>query len=142
MKLVVDKESLVSVADAIRTKGGTTEDLEFPQGFVDAVGAIESGGGTEEIITITTATTSTQEAYNIFSAFKNDNEKVILFVNTKTIDNMSINNLGMFAVLSGTSMSAAFGRFRGGTANFTFTVGANYDFVLPVGETFKKVVLF
>lgn len=47
-KLVVDSDSLVSVADAIRTKGGTTEDLEFPQGFVDAVGAIESGGGTEE----------------------------------------------------------------------------------------------
>lgn len=45
MKLVVDKESLVSVADAIREKGGTSESLEFPQGFVDAVGAIESGGG-------------------------------------------------------------------------------------------------
>ena len=44
-KLVVNSESLVSVADAIRTKGGTTEDLKFPQGFVDAVGAIESGGG-------------------------------------------------------------------------------------------------
>lgn len=51
MKLVVDKASLVSVADAIRTKGNTTDDLEFPQGFVDAVNAIESGGGggTEEI---------------------------------------------------------------------------------------------
>lgn len=51
MKLVVDKESLVSVADAIREKGGTTESLEFPQGFVEAVGAIESGGGgTEESV--------------------------------------------------------------------------------------------
>lgn len=50
MKLVVDKESLVSVADAIREKGGTAESLEFPKGFVDAVGAIESGGGgTEEL---------------------------------------------------------------------------------------------
>lgn len=51
MKLVVDKASLVSVADAIREKGNTTDELEFPNGFVDAVGAIEScgGGGTEEI---------------------------------------------------------------------------------------------
>lgn len=50
MKLVVDKASLVSVADAIRTKGNTTDDLEFPNGFVDAVNGIESGGGgTEEI---------------------------------------------------------------------------------------------
>jgi hypothetical protein len=50
MKLVVDKASLVSVADAIREKGNTTDELEFPNGFVDAVNAIESGGGgTEEI---------------------------------------------------------------------------------------------
>lgn len=45
MKLVVNSDSLVSVADAIREKGGTTEELEFPQGFVSAVNAIESGGG-------------------------------------------------------------------------------------------------
>lgn len=51
MKLVVDKASLVSVADAIREKGNTTESLEFPNGFVDGINAIESGsgGGTEEI---------------------------------------------------------------------------------------------
>jgi hypothetical protein len=48
-KLVVNSDSLVSVADAIREKGNTTEELEFPNGFVDAVNAIESGGGTEEI---------------------------------------------------------------------------------------------
>lgn len=45
MKLVVNSDSLVSVADAIRTKGGTSEELEFPQGFVDGINAIESGGG-------------------------------------------------------------------------------------------------
>lgn len=47
-KLVVNSESLVSVADAIREKGGTSENLEFPNGFVDGINAIESGG-TEEI---------------------------------------------------------------------------------------------
>lgn len=104
--------------------------------------AQSGGGGAEEIITITTTTTNTQEAYNIFRAFKNDNEKVILFVNTKTIDNMSINNLGMFAVLGGTSTSVSFGRYRDGEVNFANYVSAKYDFVLPVGETFKKVVLF
>lgn len=50
MKLVVDKASLVSVADAIREKGNTAESLEFPNGFVGGINAIESGGGgTEEI---------------------------------------------------------------------------------------------
>lgn len=51
---VVDAEKLdadlATVADAIREKGGTSESLTFPQGFVDGIGAIESGGGgTEEI---------------------------------------------------------------------------------------------
>lgn len=44
-KLVVDEASLVSVANAIRTKSNTTADLEFPNGFVDAVNGIESGSG-------------------------------------------------------------------------------------------------
>ena len=36
---------LGAVADAIRTKGGTSAQLEFPQGFVDAISAISGGGG-------------------------------------------------------------------------------------------------
>lgn len=37
---------LTSVANAIRTKGGTSADLAFPAGFVSAVEAIPTGGGT------------------------------------------------------------------------------------------------
>ena len=36
---------LTAVADAIRTKGGTSASLAFPTGFVDAFDAIETGGG-------------------------------------------------------------------------------------------------
>lgn len=36
---------LTTVADAIRTKGGTSAALAFPAGFVDAIDAIETGGG-------------------------------------------------------------------------------------------------
>ena len=36
---------LTSVADAIREKGGTSEELTFPGGFVDAIGNISGGGG-------------------------------------------------------------------------------------------------
>lgn len=38
---------LTSVANAIRTKGGTSASLAFPSGFVSAVEAIPSGGGDE-----------------------------------------------------------------------------------------------
>jgi len=36
---------LTSVANAIRTKGGTSEQLEFPDDFVDAIGDIQTGDG-------------------------------------------------------------------------------------------------
>lgn len=41
----VDETSLTAVADAIRAKGGTSGQLEFPGGFVSAVEAIQAGGG-------------------------------------------------------------------------------------------------
>lgn len=34
-----------SVADAIRLKGGTSDALVFPEGFVSAISAIQTGGG-------------------------------------------------------------------------------------------------
>lgn len=36
---------LTSVANAIRTKGGTSAQLAFPSGFVSAIGDISTGGG-------------------------------------------------------------------------------------------------
>ena len=42
---IVDGADLTDIADAIRAKGGTSGQLQFPQGFVDAVEAIETGGG-------------------------------------------------------------------------------------------------
>ena len=41
----VNDMSLASVADAIRAKGGTSDALIFPDGFVSAISAIQAGGG-------------------------------------------------------------------------------------------------
>lgn len=41
---------LTDVADAIRTKGGTSSLLSFPTGFVNAVEAIQTGGGSATLI--------------------------------------------------------------------------------------------
>lgn len=41
---------LTSVADAIRTAGGTTDTMSFPTGMIDAISSLSSGGGgTEEL---------------------------------------------------------------------------------------------
>jgi len=42
--LVTDTE-LTSIANAIRTKGGTSASLTFPTGFVSAINDIQTGGG-------------------------------------------------------------------------------------------------
>lgn len=44
-KCFVDDTSLTSIAEAIRTKGGTTDQLVFPAGFISAIEAIKTGGG-------------------------------------------------------------------------------------------------
>ena len=41
----VNDISLASVADVIRAKGGTSDALIFPDGFVSAISAIQAGGG-------------------------------------------------------------------------------------------------
>lgn len=47
--LSVSDESLQAVADAIREKGGTSDQLEFPDGFTEAIANIETGGGGEPV---------------------------------------------------------------------------------------------
>lgn len=42
---IVNSADLTAVADAIRTKGGTSGALTFPSGFADAIAAIQAGGG-------------------------------------------------------------------------------------------------
>lgn len=42
-EMLVQSESLVSIADAIREKGGTSDALVFPDEFVSAISAIQTG---------------------------------------------------------------------------------------------------
>ena len=65
---IVSDTNLTAVANAIRTKGGTSEQLEFPDGFVSAIGDIQTGGGvTVEALSVTengTYTAPTGKAYS------------------------------------------------------------------------------
>ncbi len=58
----VQSQSLTSVANAIRTKTGSNVTLEFPNGFVTAIGSISGGGssGTYQVKTGITPTESSQ----------------------------------------------------------------------------------
>ena len=50
-KYLTTDTDLASVANAIRTKGGTSGSLEFPSGFVTAIGNISGGGGATNFVT-------------------------------------------------------------------------------------------
>lgn len=39
---LINESGLSSVADAIRAKTGTSEALEWPQGFIDAISALQA----------------------------------------------------------------------------------------------------
>ena len=58
---VVDSASLDSkltqVADAIRTKGNTSADLQFPSGFISAIQAIQTGTELQIIVSVTSGAT-------------------------------------------------------------------------------------
>lgn len=49
----VNRADLVSVADAIRSRSGAQDALSFPDGFVQAVGAIAGEGGVQLLYTAT-----------------------------------------------------------------------------------------
>jgi len=53
---IASSTDLTSVANAIRTAGGTSAQLEFPSGFVTAIGNISGGGGGGGLTNIVTGT--------------------------------------------------------------------------------------
>ena len=66
---VVDSASLDSkltqVADAIRTKGNTSADLQFPSGFISAIQAIQTGTELKIIVSVTSGATVTATKGNL-----------------------------------------------------------------------------
>ena len=67
--LVTDTE-LTSIADAIRTKGGTSASLEFPTEFVSAIGNIPSGGGSAKTVNISLFMPYSASSFGSFTIYE------------------------------------------------------------------------
>ena len=73
---------LTDVADAIRTKGGTSSPLSFPTGFVNAIDAIQTGGSATLIEKSITA----NGTYNASSDSADGYSKVVVSVPASAVD--------------------------------------------------------
>ena len=68
---LVNSSDMTAVADAIRTKGGTSEALAFPDGFVSAIEAISTGSGVGASYIVHGTYTAASSNYIAFYMFKN-----------------------------------------------------------------------
>lgn len=91
---------LTSIADAIRTKGSTSAEMTFPDGFISAIGNIPTGGGS----TLITKSITANGTYNASS------------------DNAD----GYSSVTVGVSNRLMIGTFKGTTAGAAIAVNIPY----------------
>lgn len=120
-KRSVDDTSLAELADAIRAKGGTSDPLVFPDGFVGAVEEIQADGGGYPIETFLEKSLS-----GIIDITATKLSGVGNFTDYKQITGAKIHGLGDFMYTSGVlqgCISLEFAEFPGltrlnGCANF------------------------
>lgn len=122
-KYLVNDSSLTAVADAIRTKGGTSEALSFPDGFVSAVEGIQAGGGGDDLLlmrisdTLTNVDIDMQGLTLLERAFNSCSK-----LETVKLSNVAINDYGSrYAFLGCSSLKKAEISFVGGSSLPSFT---------------------
>lgn len=114
-KLIVDSEDLIDVADTIRTKGGTSEALEWPDDYVDAVDAISGGGGGGGTTYLITSTGSTSKLLGIMTPYDGtvaagDTVYIVLNVNAKNSPT-AVNDTTSGSISVRTSVTGAMNTF-------------------------------
>lgn len=86
---------LTSVANAIRTKGGTSASLAFPAGFVSAVEAIPTGGGGDTFAQICNKTITSYESTELLTIPTNTLRSNTTLTSIKA---PNLENLGSYAL--------------------------------------------
>ena len=155
---------LTSVANAIRTKGGTSAQLAFPAGFVSAIGDISgdgggnanvsqdangyivlddaapSGGGgggsgpTFSEVTATSSATNARAAALLLAPNLAENKVYYIIIN-KPQSTWAQNQL-LSMMVTGTAAQGCAIRWRNATYNFIANLADVYDVVINPGDTF------
>ena len=129
---------LTAVANAIRTKGGTSASLAFPSDFVSAINAISGGGGTPDFgwtneteITIgANSVATTQDAVDYFSSYSG---KVLAICE----DAATVNNQ-VLGIQFGPNRAI---RIQNGNIGTAVNVASNYSGALVEGTKYLLLTL-
>ena len=97
----VNASDMLSIANAIREKGGTTDKLVFPEGFIDAIHNISGGGVDIDLISVASAEELPQTARENTIAVINEYEAGELYI-CPTIPE-SANNTDVLLINTGTN---------------------------------------
>ena len=106
---------LAAIADAIRTKGGTSDPLTFPGGFEDAIADIQSGGGVGDLITVASDCSLAKDSIvALYSAYQpvSSNWYVVGRLTNKAVADYVDYQLLAFFYRYGSSSWGCFARYR------------------------------
>ena len=130
---------LTSIANAIRTKGGTSASLAFPAGFVSAIEAISGGGGGLSVEEFSATPASTDATISFNASGYTIPTKFIVFITSgiSTGDGTNIiirsgyyTNQSVVGMLSQPG-SASQSRY------FVWKANGSSDYYSPNGQTFN-----
>ena len=138
-------DKLTSIANAIRSKGGTT-DLLTLGGMVEAINAIETGSGatdvTDSIVSVSFSGTNANDTKDGFRVIIPEDAKVAIFHFQGNLSNAS-NNQCLLAIFPKMYLKneMAYIRWRNSSYDFQSTSTSVYDLVVNSGDTFRMVVI-
>lgn len=123
--------NLTSVANAIRTKGGTSGSLSFPSGFVSAIGNL--GGGGQELLDLVASnitinsSTMTPTSFNMSSAHQSGDAYYaeILSIGGQSIASGDTYSSNCSPLSNSVSAIASRPRLGSARADMTMTNGSN-----------------
>lgn len=129
-------EDLTAVADAIREKGGTSEELQFPEMFVEAIDGMSGGAPELNLITLRVTDNVTATGFQMYGIKYNESKKVLqsqsVMIPVGTTKDVYIpNGTNWFMVLLETS----------GNAVPAADIAIESDYVNELGRDGKRHIL-
>ena len=139
---------MTATANAIRAKTNGTKSIpwENGKGFAEAILKIAK----YELVTVSQSCSNVREVCDALGQFVGEDDQIVLFVNenyTSIPIAETANNTGLWFMWFATTFNAneerryAWSRWRDGDTNLNGTTNTNYDYIVPSGTVFRKVVV-